>query len=120
MFSDEDSDGHSGRPTSGGKDRKSSRRDGYDDYSEDEDYLRSKRESREQRGDSTKARDRRGGESRSSKKEPLKASDMNQARLNRADLAEYKHRTFFEAMLKGKLQSFTALAPAIAHSPAYV
>ncbi|KAJ9125665.1 hypothetical protein QFC22_000627 [Naganishia vaughanmartiniae] len=100
MFSDEDSDRHSERPTSGGKDRKSNRRDGYDDYSDDEDYLRSKRESRERRGDSTKARDRRGGESRSSKREPLKASALNQARLSRADLAEYKHRAFFEVMLK--------------------
>jgi hypothetical protein len=109
MFSDEDSDGHSERRAGAGKDHKSSRRDGYDDYSDDEDYLRSKRESRERRGDSTKARDRRGGESRSSKKEPLRASVLNLARLSRADLAEYKHRTFFEAMLKGKLEILATL-----------
>ncbi|KAJ9109328.1 hypothetical protein QFC21_000657 [Naganishia friedmannii] len=104
MFSDEESDGPTERPTNGVKDRKSSRRDGYDDYSDDEEYSRSKRESRERHGDSSKARDRRGGESRSSKKEPLKATALNQARLSRADLAEYKHRTFFEAMLKGEPQ----------------
>ncbi|KAJ9092309.1 hypothetical protein QFC19_008743 [Naganishia cerealis] len=103
MFSDEDSEGNTERPSSGGKDRKTSRRDGYDDYSDDEDYLRSKKENRERRGDSTKARDRRGGDARSSRKEPLKAAALNQARLSRADLAEYKHRNFFEAMLKGKI-----------------
>ncbi|KAI5451901.1 RNA polymerase-associated protein rtf1 [Naganishia albida] len=99
MFSDEDSDGTYGRKPSNGK--KSSRRAGYDEYSEDEDFSRSKRDSRERRGDSAKAKDRRGGDARSSRREPIKAVELNMARLSRGDMAEFKHRKFFEDMLKG-------------------
>lgn len=102
MFSDEDSDGTYGRKPSNGKTSKTSRRDGYDEFSEDEDFAQSKRDSRERRGDSAKAKDRRGGEARSSRREPIKAEELNLARLSRGDLAEYKHRNFFEAMLKGE------------------
>ena len=99
MFSDEDSDGTYGRKPSTGK--KSSRREGYDEFSDDEDFSRSKRDSRERRGDSAKVKDRRGGETRSTRREPIKAAELNMARLSRWDLAEYKHRNFFDAMLKG-------------------
>lgn len=104
MFSDEDSDGTYGQKTRNGK--KSSRRDGYDDYSEDDDFTRHKRDSRERRGDSAKVKERRGGESRAGRTDQPKAEDLNMARLSRMDLAEYKHRNFFEAMLKGMSSRF--------------
>ena len=100
MFSDEDSDGTYGQKPRNGK-NKSSRRDDYDEYSEDDDFTRHKRDSRERRGDSAKAKERRGGESRSTRADQPRVEDLNMARLSRMDLAEYKHRNFFEAMLKG-------------------
>lgn len=118
MFSDEDSDGTYGRKPSNGK--KSSRRAGYDEYSEDEDFSRSKRDSRERRGDSAKAKDRRGGDARSSRREPIKAVELNMARLSRGDLAEFKHRKFFEDMLKGALLATVLRCKADRSSGSYV